>query len=172
MQTLRQRVQAQGIQLLLYCMCRRIHGKARRLVYQARSWNLYLMLKYAIFALFAITMIGMVYAQEGVKLGPHSGTKTIEVGKQVQIAADLKNNQDFEQDFAYIVQVQNRDGITVSLAWITGTLSPAQSFSPSLSWTPTEAGEFEATIFVWESIDNPSALSPTLSLKIDAGQAV
>jgi hypothetical protein len=103
-------------------------------------------------------------------MGPHSETKTIEVGKQVQIAADLKNNQDFEQDFAYIVQVQNHDGITVSLAWITGTLSPAQSFSPSLSWTPTDVGEFEATIFVWESIDNPTALSPTLTLKIDVGQ--
>lgn len=152
-------------------MCRRLRGKAGRLVYQAHSWNLYLMLKYVVFALFVITMISTVYAQEGVKLGPNSGTKTIEVGKQVQIAADLKNNQDFEQDFAYIVQIQNQDGITVSLAWITGTLSPAQSFSPSLSWTPTEAGQFEATIFVWESIDNPSALSPTLTLKIDAGQA-
>ena len=112
----------------------------------------------------------MAYAQE-VKLGQNSGTKTVEVGKQVQIAADLHNNQDIEQDFAYIVQVQNENGITVSLAWITGTLRPAQSFSPAISWTPNEAGKYEATIFVWESIDNPTALSPTLSLKINAGEA-
>lgn len=130
------------------------------------------MLKYFVFALFACSLIGMSYAQEGVKLGPTPSTKTIEVGKQIQIAADLKNNQDFEQEFAYIVQIQNESGITVSLAWITGTLAPAQSFSPSLSWTPNEAGKYEATIFVWESIENPSALSPTLLLKIDAGQDV
>jgi hypothetical protein len=111
----------------------------------------------------------MAFAQVNLDATPQ--TKTIEVGKQVQIAADLKNNQDFEQEFAYIVQVQDEKGVTVSLAWITGVLSAAQSFSPSLSWTPSEAGNYEATIFVWESIDNPSALSPTLSLKINVGSA-
>lgn len=124
--------------------------------------------RYAILAVLLCSIIGTAYAQE-VKLGASS--KTVEVGKQVQIAADLKNNQDFEQEFAYIVQIQNEDGVTVSLAWITGVLTPAQSFTPSLSWTPNEAGNYEATIFVWESIDNPSALSPTLSLKINVGQA-
>lgn len=126
---------------------------------------------YVILALIAFSLLSVSYAQDGVNLGQNSGTKTVEVGKQVQIAADLHNNQDIEQDFAYIVQVQNENGVTVSLAWITGTLKPAQSFSPAISWTPNEAGKYEATIFVWESIDNPSALSPTLSLKIDAGHA-
>lgn len=130
------------------------------------------MLRYVVFALFICSLTGISYAQEGIKLGQTPDTKTIEVGKQAQIAADLKNNQDFEQEFAYIVQVQNESGVTVSLAWITGTLAPAQSFSTSLSWTPTEAGKYEATIFVWESIENPSALSPTLLLKINAGQDV
>ena len=126
---------------------------------------------YVILALIAFSLVSASYAQDGIKLGQNSDAKTVEVGKQVQIAADLHNNQDIEQDFAYIVQVQNESGVTVSLAWITGTLEPAQSFSPAISWTPNEAGKYEATIFVWESIDNPSALSPTLSLKIDAGQS-
>ncbi len=127
------------------------------------------MYKIAVTGLVLFGLFGVAFAQ--VNLGVGSETKTIEVGKQVQIAADLKNNQDFEQEFAYIVQVQDRNGITVSLAWITGVLSPAQSFSPSLSWTPNETGKYEATIFVWESIDNPSALSPTLSLKINVGSS-
>ena len=76
-----------------------------------------------------------------------------------------------EQDFAYIVQIQDEQGVTVSLAWITGSLNPAQSFSPAISWIPDNAGDYEATIFVWESVSNPSALSPTLSLKIHVGQA-
>jgi hypothetical protein len=125
--------------------------------------------KIAVTGLVLLGLFGVAFAQ--VNLGVGSETKTIEVGKQVQIAADLKNNQDFEQEFAYIVQVQDQNGITVSLAWITGVLSPAQSFSPSLSWTPNETGKYEATIFVWESIDNPSALSPTLSLKINVGSS-
>jgi hypothetical protein len=117
-------------------------------------------------------MIQNAYAQDlPVKLAD-DGKKTVEVGKQIQIAADLKNNQDIKQDFAYIVQIQNEDGVTVSLAWITGTLEPAQSFTPALSWIPNEEGTYEATIFVWESIDNPSALSPTLTLGIDVSQIV
>ena len=125
------------------------------------------MYQYVILGLIVIGLVGAAHAQ--VTLG--SGDKTVEVGKQVQITADLTNNQDFEQEFAYIVQIQDENGITVSLAWITGNLTPAQSFSPSLSWTPNETGKYEATIFVWESIDNPSALSPTLSLSINVGNA-
>jgi predicted secreted hydrolase len=125
--------------------------------------------RFALICLVLFGVFGMAFAQVNLDATPQ--TKTIEVGKQVQIAADLKNNQDFEQEFAYIVQVQDEKGVTVSLAWITGVLSAAQSFSPSLSWTPSEAGNYEATIFVWESIDNPSALSPTLSLKINVGSA-
>ncbi len=127
------------------------------------------MYRFALIGLALFGVFGMAFAQ--VNLGTPPQTKTIEVGKQVQIAADLQNNQDFEQEFAYIVQVQDENGVTVSLAWITGVLSAAQSFSPSLSWTPSEAGNYEATIFVWQSIDNPSALSPTLSLKINVGSA-
>lgn len=92
--------------------------------------------------------------------------KTVETGKQIQITADLRNNQDIQQKFAYIVQIQNSEGVTVYLAWLTGSLEPAQAFSPAISWIPSEDGNYEATIFVWESIDNPSALSPTLSLPI------
>lgn len=126
--------------------------------------------RYFIVGLVLIGIFGIAHAQE-IKVGTGQQTKSVEVGKQVQIAADLRNNQDHEQKFAYIVQVQNKDGVTVSLAWITGVLTPAQSFTPSLSWTPNEAGQYDATIFVWESIDNPSALSPTLSLKINVGSS-
>lgn len=126
---------------------------------------------YVIFGLLAITVLNHAYAESQLVLDNKQKTKSIEVGKQVQITADLRNNQDIEQDFAYIVQIQNEDGITVSLSWLTGKLVPTQSFSPALSWTPEETGKYTATIFVWESIDNPSALSPTLSLTLNVGQS-
>jgi translation initiation factor IF-1 len=91
----------------------------------------------------------------------------VSVDQQVQITADLTNGQDREQPFAYLVQIQDDDGVTVSLAWITGSLSAGQSFSPALSWTPTAAGTYTATVFVWESVDNPTALSPPVEVTIN-----
>ena len=90
----------------------------------------------------------------------------VSVDQQVQIEADLVNGQDGDQSFAYLVQVQNSDGVTVSLAWITGQLAAGQSFSPALSWIPDASGSYEATVFVWESVDNPTALSDTTSVSI------
>ena len=91
---------------------------------------------------------------------------TVSVDQQVQITADLKSGQDKEQDYAYLVQIQDGNGVTVSLSWIEGALSAAQTLSPSQSWTPTEAGSYTATIFVWESIDVPTALSPQATIDI------
>ena len=91
---------------------------------------------------------------------------TISVDQQVQITSDLSNGQDRDQDFAYLIQIQDSDGVTVSLSWIAGSLSPGQSFSPSASWTPTSVGTYDVTAFVWESIDNPTALSPPLTTDV------
>ena len=90
----------------------------------------------------------------------------VSVDQQVQIEADLVNGQDRDQSFAYLVQVQDGNGVTVSLAWITGQLAAGQSFSPALSWIPSSSGSYEATVFVWESVDNPTALSDTVSVSI------
>jgi hypothetical protein len=91
---------------------------------------------------------------------------SVGIDQQVQVTADLSNGQDRDQDFAYLLQVQNEEGVTVSLSWITGSLQPGQSFSPAVSWIPTGMGNFEATAFVWESVDNPTALSPPISTSI------
>ncbi len=91
----------------------------------------------------------------------------VTVDQQVQIAADVSNGQSKDQAFAYLVQVQDENGVTVSLAWITGSLTAGQSMSPALSWTPSTSGSYTATVFVWESVDNPTALSPTTSVTIN-----
>jgi len=92
---------------------------------------------------------------------------SVSVDQQVQVSADLANGQDREQAFAYLVQIQDGNGVTVSLAWITGSLSAGQSFSPALSWIPTSAGSYTATAFVWESVSNPTALSPPVSTTVN-----
>ncbi|NWJ84128.1 hypothetical protein HX854_05320 [Marine Group I thaumarchaeote] len=123
----------------------------------------------------ATTLIGTIVSP--LERAPAANLRTVDafgnsldavsVDQQVQISADLANGQDKEQSFAYLVQIQDGNGVTVSLAWITGQLTSGQSFSPALSWIPTEAGTYIATAFVWESIDNPTALSPPVSTTIN-----
>jgi len=98
-----------------------------------------------------------------------SGNSVAEVssGQQVQIAADVTNGQSKDQAFAYLVQVQDASGVTVSLSWLTGSLTSGQSMTAAQSWTPTSSGSYTATVFVWESVSNPTALSPTVSVDID-----
>ena len=91
----------------------------------------------------------------------------VTVDKQVMIMADLSSGQDRDQKFAYIVQIRDENGVVTSLSWITGSLTPGQSFSPALSWTPISAGTYTIQIFVWESVDNPDALSVPLLLSVD-----
>ena len=98
--------------------------------------------------------------------GDMSKIPTILVDQQVKIVADISNQQDRDQNFVYIVQIHDENNFTVSLSWLTGALTPKQSFSSAQSWTPQNPGKYTATVFVWESINNPTALSPPLSIDI------
>ncbi len=93
------------------------------------------------------------------------------VNQQVLITADVVNALDHQLAFAYIVQIQDETGTVLSLAWLTGSLSPNQSLSPALSWTPEHPGTYHATIFIWEGINNPTALSHPLDLEIDVRES-
>jgi len=123
----------------------------------------------------ATTLIGTIVPP--LERAPAANLRTVDafgnsldvvtVDQQVQLTADLINGQDREQAFAYLLQVQDSDGVTVKLDWITGSLTSGQSFSPAVSWTPSEAGAYTATVFVWESVDNPTALSPPVSITVN-----
>jgi hypothetical protein len=123
----------------------------------------------------ATTTVGTVYPP--LERAPASNARVVDAfgsqvsevsaDQQVQIAADVSNGTGKDQSFAYLVQVQDASGVTVSLAWITGSLTSGQSMSPALSWTPSASGSYTATVFVWQSVDNPTALSPTVSVNID-----
>ena len=90
----------------------------------------------------------------------------VSVNQQIQIVSDVTNQEKNEQPFAYLVQIQDSNGITVSLTWITGIMVPKQTLNLGQSWLPITPGIYTAQIFVWESITNPNALSPPLSLQI------
>jgi len=89
------------------------------------------------------------------------------VDQQVLIVADVTNALMTQQPFTYFVQIEDDTRAVVSLGWLSGTLSPNQMLSPALSWTPLYPGTYRATVFVWEGIDNPSPLSPSISVDIE-----
>ena len=121
-----------------------------------------------IFTIVIISSINSGYSQEQKLVATlQNGVWHTMVNKQIQITTDLTNGQDRAQSFAYIVQVQNSDGVVVSLSWITGTLEPGQSLNPAQSWVPTTPGSYTAQVFVWAGVDNPDALSPPVQMKID-----
>jgi len=91
----------------------------------------------------------------------------IQINQDVQISADLSNEQDKEQKFAYFIQITDEKNNQESLSSISGSISPGQSFTPSLSWKPSSPGKYVAAIFVWESIYNPTALSAPLEIAIN-----
>lgn len=90
----------------------------------------------------------------------------ISLDQQIEIATNLQNSQDKTQKFTYLVQIQNEKGETVLLSWIDGILDPLQTLTPSISWIPNISGLYTATVFVWEDINNPTALSPPISLDL------
>lgn len=87
--------------------------------------------------------------------------------QQFIFVSDLLSQQDTEQDFVWIMQIQDDRKRTVSLSWISGTINPYESFSPSTSWIPKDTGHYTGTFFVWEKIDNPTSLSPTVEFEFD-----
>ena len=107
----------------------------------------------------AVSNLGVVDA-----LG--SAVDSVSVGQQVNIAADLTSAQSRSQDYAYLLQIQNMDGVTVHLSWAASSLAGFGGANVSQSWTPDETGSYTATVFVWESLTNPTALSPQNSIDI------
>jgi hypothetical protein len=93
---------------------------------------------------------------------------SINVDQQIQISADVMNNQEKSQKIAYLVQVKDDSGFVVSVKWVVGIiLNPQQEFTQSVSWIPKEAGEFTAEIFVWEGFPvNHNAIANHRTIQI------
>ena len=123
----------------------------------------------------ATTLIGTIVPPlerapvENLRIVNSIGTTltSVSVDQQIVLQADLNSGQDKVQPFAYLVQIQDESGVTVSLSWLAdGLLNPGQSMSPSQSWTPTMSGTYKVTAFVWISVSDPVALSSPISIDI------
>jgi hypothetical protein len=82
------------------------------------------------------------------------------VDKQVLIQSAITNNQIVKQKFVYIVQIKDSSGIITSLSYVSGELPANDSIMAAQSWVPARKDSYKIEVFVWESIDNPTALAP------------
>jgi|SRR6185312_15101168 len=112
-----------------------------------------------------IVSLQQAYAISENNIGTSNIWKT-SVNKQIQLVADVTNNQSVKQPFVYIVQVLDGEGKSVMVTWIQGILQPHQSMSPSQSWIPEKPGVYTAQIFNWPCLDLCGALSYPLEMKI------
>jgi len=86
----------------------------------------------------------------------------VSVDQQIQIAIDVTNHSFFKQPFAFYMKIKG----TLYEDWITGALSANQSFSPALSWIPTESGIYTVELSVFENIQNKSKLTDSVTIQI------
>jgi len=86
---------------------------------------------------------------------------------QLQIVGTISNTHDLKQQFVYFFQVKNDKNIVESLSWIQGEISSQQILDVSQSWVPNESGTYEIETFIWNSINESTALSPTMSTLIN-----
>ena len=86
---------------------------------------------------------------------------------QIQIVGTVLNEHDFNQKFVCMFQVKNDENIIESLSWIQGEISSQQSLDVSQSWIPKKSGVYTIETFVWNSINDPTALSPSMSALIN-----
>ena len=85
---------------------------------------------------------------------------------QMQMVGTIQNEQDFKQKFAYLFQIKNDQNYVESISWIQGEISPNQTLDVSQSWIPEEPGTYHVETFVWNSVSDPTALSPSVSASI------
>lgn len=88
------------------------------------------------------------------------------IGQQVLVQADVRNNLQEKQPFSYFVLINDADGVTISLSWITGTLPAGETLSAAQSWIPDAEGRFTVKAFVWKSVSEPEPLGKALEKSI------
>ena len=85
---------------------------------------------------------------------------SLAAGQQAILSTTVKNNNDIVQPFVALIEVRDSSGITVYLAWQTGTLNPSGQIEVGLSWKPEQAGSYEVRTFVISDLASPRVLSP------------
>jgi hypothetical protein len=80
-------------------------------------------------------------------------------GKQTMLSLVITNDADHMQQFVELVEVRDTDGVTIFLAWQSGTLGSNSHTQIGISWIPERPGDYAARTFAISNFDNPQVLS-------------
>jgi hypothetical protein len=83
----------------------------------------------------------------------------IRAGQQVVLTTTVTNNLDEDLPFVALIEVRDSNGVTMYLAWQTGTLGPNGEIEVGLSFVPDEPGTYAIRTFVISDLSNPEILS-------------
>lgn len=97
-----------------------------------------------------------------VKVEEDESVTMAAVAQDTYLQTEIKNEEQEEQDFTYIVLIKDSEGLTISLSWVKGTLAPNEAITMEQSWKPETSGVYSVEIFVWKSLEDPVALSPVV----------
>ena len=62
--------------------------------------------------------------------------------------------------------MKNSDNLIESISWIQSEISSKQILDVSQSWVPDKSGTYKVETFVWNSLNDPIVLAPTISTLI------
>jgi len=89
----------------------------------------------------------------------HTPIRDLMVGDEVFIVTEVKNNTPITNDFVYLVLIKDEFGLTAFLEWVEGFISSNESIQASELWIPEQSGKYQAEVFFWSNLNEPTPLS-------------
>jgi len=91
-------------------------------------------------------------------------TSTFLRGQQVQISANLKNNDIIPHKYICVVQITDRSARVVFIGWIESAIEVGQTVRHSIGTVITTRGDYTASIMVWDDWSTPTPLAESITL--------
>jgi len=91
---------------------------------------------------------------------------SFQVGQEINVQSTVTNHDTSNQKYAYMLQVLGSNGETEYFGSNSASLEPTQSFNASQMWIPTNSGQYNIQVFVWDSLSSAIPLTGVLSTTI------
>jgi hypothetical protein len=90
----------------------------------------------------------------------------VETGKQVTIMTTLLSNSQADINFVGIIEIRDPHGVTVFLAWQSGTIGLDGNKTIGASWVVPQLSDYQSRIFAITGFENPHVLSNVVTSNI------
>jgi hypothetical protein len=89
---------------------------------------------------------------------------------QVILSVEVRNDGLQNVPYTAIVEVRDKDGITIYLQYQKSVAKQSSSDEIGISWIPNESGDYVIRSFLLSDLDNPIVLSPIMQSEIKVGE--